>query len=152
MSPGMRGKRVSSIRMPTVKPYWLKPPRTRPDVILNAASAIQLDEIFLDAARVRRVGLQREVFLERVLGLSRVLLLVVEEAELAERIRVFRVELGRPLVAGQRHLHEPRLVGDAAGALCLQPVKIAVVDLRDRILRRESQHAIELLLREGEPA
>src|SRR6266480_3513318 len=33
MSPGMRGKRVSSMRMPTVKPYWLKPPPTRPEVI-----------------------------------------------------------------------------------------------------------------------
>src|SRR5687767_10095066 len=33
MSPGMRGKRVSSMRMPTVKPYWLKPPRTRPVVM-----------------------------------------------------------------------------------------------------------------------
>src|SRR3989454_803298 len=30
MSPTMRGKRVSSMRMPTAKPYWLKPPRTRP--------------------------------------------------------------------------------------------------------------------------
>src|ERR671922_2569693 len=29
----MRGKRVSSMRMPTVKPYWLKPPRTRPVVM-----------------------------------------------------------------------------------------------------------------------
>src|SRR5437667_4696021 len=33
MSPGMRGKRVSSMRMPTVKPYWFWPPRTRPEVI-----------------------------------------------------------------------------------------------------------------------
>src|SRR5437762_388674 len=35
MSPGMRGKRVSSMRMPTVKPYWLKPPPTRPEVIAS---------------------------------------------------------------------------------------------------------------------
>src|SRR5262245_24582624 len=35
MSPGMRGKRVSSMRMPTVKPYWLKPPRTRPVVVIE---------------------------------------------------------------------------------------------------------------------
>src|ERR687891_311396 len=33
MSPGIRGKRVSSMRMPTVNPYWLKPPRTRPLVM-----------------------------------------------------------------------------------------------------------------------
>src|SRR5438132_2519135 len=33
MSPGMRGNRVSSMRMPTVKPYWFWPPRTRPEVI-----------------------------------------------------------------------------------------------------------------------
>src|SRR5687767_8825111 len=33
MSPGMRGNRVSSIRIPTVKPYWLKPPRTTPRVM-----------------------------------------------------------------------------------------------------------------------
>src|ERR687891_2101289 len=33
MSPGFRGKRVSSMRMPTVTPSWLKPPRTRPLVM-----------------------------------------------------------------------------------------------------------------------
>src|SRR6266480_2514140 len=33
MSPGMRGNCVSSMRMPTVKPYWFCPPRTRPEVI-----------------------------------------------------------------------------------------------------------------------
>src|SRR5438093_5754620 len=35
MSPGILGKRVSSMRMPTVKPYWLKPPPTRPEVIAS---------------------------------------------------------------------------------------------------------------------
>src|SRR6266403_1402731 len=33
MSPTIRGKRVSSMRMPTLNPYWLKPPRTRPVVM-----------------------------------------------------------------------------------------------------------------------
>src|SRR5439155_14056967 len=33
MSPGMPGNRGSSMRMPTVKPYWFWPPRTRPEVI-----------------------------------------------------------------------------------------------------------------------
>ena len=42
MSPGMRGKRVSSIRMPTVNPYWLKPPRTRPVVVIDGARILRL--------------------------------------------------------------------------------------------------------------
>src|SRR5689334_10220453 len=33
MSPGIRGNWVSSMRIPTVKPNWLKPPRTRPVVM-----------------------------------------------------------------------------------------------------------------------
>src|SRR3989442_6497587 len=40
MSPGIRGNRVSSIRMPIVKPYWLKPPRTRPAVIDPYSTAV----------------------------------------------------------------------------------------------------------------
>src|SRR5262245_6069185 len=33
MSPTIRGNRVSSTRIPTVTPYWLKPPHTRPVVM-----------------------------------------------------------------------------------------------------------------------
>src|SRR5437899_144078 len=51
MSPGMRGKRVSSMRMPTVKPYWLKPPRTRPVVMATYSTAAASRRAFLPRLR-----------------------------------------------------------------------------------------------------
>src|SRR5947208_5887000 len=57
MSPGMRGNRVSSMRMPTVKPYWFWPPRTRPEVIgptlpyqrlINVGGAVRRFEVAAD--------------------------------------------------------------------------------------------------------
>src|SRR5258705_13247098 len=59
---------------------------------------IGLDQIFLDAPSVGRVGLQREIPLERLLGPRAVLLLIVEKPELPERIGKRRVELGGALV------------------------------------------------------
>src|SRR2546427_10123524 len=35
MSPGILGNCVSSMRIPTANPYWLKPPRTRPDAMAH---------------------------------------------------------------------------------------------------------------------
>src|SRR5580765_3004432 len=58
MSPGMRGNRVSSIRMPTVNPYWLKPPRTRPVVVICGGGILRraLSRVNPHAAAVRGGG------------------------------------------------------------------------------------------------
>src|SRR6266704_3191859 len=75
-------------------------------------SAVELDQIFLDAASVGRVGLERQILLEGRLRPHVVLLLVVEERQLAEWIGKGRIELGGPLVPLQRLL---RLVGLVRG-------------------------------------
>src|SRR5580765_7698171 len=58
MSPGMRGNRVSSIRMPTVNPYWLKPPRTRPVVVICGGGILRRapSRVNPHAAAARRGG------------------------------------------------------------------------------------------------
>src|SRR5688500_17847203 len=122
MSPGLRGQRVSSIRMPTVKPYRLNPPRTR-------TLAVQLDDVLPDPPRVRRVGLERQVLLERRLRPGVVLLLVVQQAELPMRIGQLRIELGRALVTRERLARELALVLAGLGPLRAQPVQVAVVEM-----------------------